>query len=117
MMNDIIFDNNLDVILLTETRLGIDAPVVLTEASSPNFSCFWWVFLDLYYRTVFRLVSSLQTILSYFTVLVLVSPAFPQGGAPHREPMVYPWGFRPVHGSGMGGRGALHLGVRPPMTV
>lgn len=37
------------------------------------------VFPDLYYRTVFRLVSSLQTILSYFTVLVLVSPAFPHG--------------------------------------
>lgn len=66
VMNDIIFDNNPDVILLTETRLGIDAPIVLTEASSTNFSWFWWVFLDLYYRTVFRLVSSLQTILSYF---------------------------------------------------
>lgn len=77
MMNDIIFDNNPDAILLTETRLGIDAPIVLTEASSPNFSCFWWVLF------VF-LVSSLQTILSYFIVLVLVSPAFPHGGAPHR---------------------------------
>ena len=32
------FDNNLDSILLTETWLGNDPPVVLTEASPPNFN-------------------------------------------------------------------------------
>ncbi|XP_073349448.1 uncharacterized protein [Pagrus major] len=38
IINDIILDNNLDIILLTETWLGTDAPVVLTEASPPNFN-------------------------------------------------------------------------------
>ena len=38
IINDVILDNNLDSILLTETWLGTDAPVVLTEASPPNFN-------------------------------------------------------------------------------
>lgn len=36
IINDIILDHNLDIIILTETWLGTDAPVVLTEASQPN---------------------------------------------------------------------------------
>ena len=38
IINNVILDNNLDSILLTETWLGTDAPVVLTEASPPNFN-------------------------------------------------------------------------------
>uniref|UniRef100_A0A3B3HCT2 Reverse transcriptase domain-containing protein n=1 Tax=Oryzias latipes TaxID=8090 RepID=A0A3B3HCT2_ORYLA len=37
-MNELILDNNLDCLLLTETWLGTDAPVVLTEASPLNFN-------------------------------------------------------------------------------
>ena len=35
--NDLILDNKLDGLLLTETWLGTDAPTVLTEASPPDF--------------------------------------------------------------------------------
>lgn len=38
IINDLILDKTLDCILLTETWLGTDAPVVLTEASPPNFN-------------------------------------------------------------------------------
>ena len=38
IINDVLLDNNLDSMLLTETWLGTDAPVVLTEASSPKFN-------------------------------------------------------------------------------
>ena len=38
IVNDLILDNTLDCLLLTETWLGTDAPVVLTEASPPNFN-------------------------------------------------------------------------------
>ena len=37
LMNDVILDNKLDCLLLTEKWLGADAPAVLTEASPPNF--------------------------------------------------------------------------------
>ena len=37
-MNDLILDSKLDCILLTETWLGTDAPVVLTEACPPDFN-------------------------------------------------------------------------------
>ncbi|XP_061587576.1 uncharacterized protein LOC133452342 [Cololabis saira] len=38
IINDLILDRKLDCILLTETWLGTDAPVVLTEASPPDFN-------------------------------------------------------------------------------
>ena len=38
IINDLILDNKLDCLFLTETWLGMDAPVVLTEASPPNFN-------------------------------------------------------------------------------
>lgn len=37
-MNEVTLDNNLDCLLLTETWLGTDASVILTEASPPNFN-------------------------------------------------------------------------------
>ena len=37
-MNELILDRKLDCLFLTETWLGTDAPVVLSEASPPNFS-------------------------------------------------------------------------------
>ena len=37
IIKDLILDNALDCILLTETWLGTDAPVVLTEACPPDF--------------------------------------------------------------------------------
>lgn len=38
IINDLILDSNLDCLLLTETWLGTDAPVVLTEACPPDFN-------------------------------------------------------------------------------
>lgn len=38
IINDLILDNKLDCLFLTETWLGTDAPIVLTEASPPNFN-------------------------------------------------------------------------------
>lgn len=38
IVNDLILDNNIDCLLLTETWLGNNAPFVLTEASPPNFN-------------------------------------------------------------------------------
>ena len=38
IINDLILDKNLDSIFLTETWLGTDAPVILTEACPPNFN-------------------------------------------------------------------------------
>ena len=37
VINDLILDNNIDCLFLTETWLGVDTPVILTEASPPNF--------------------------------------------------------------------------------
>ncbi|KAL7406155.1 hypothetical protein ABVT39_014107 [Epinephelus coioides] len=42
IINDLILDNNLDSILLTETWLGTNAPV-LTEASPPNFNFLYFI--------------------------------------------------------------------------
>ena len=38
IINDLILQNNLDCLFLTETWLSTDAPAVLTETSPPNFS-------------------------------------------------------------------------------
>ncbi|XP_036072698.1 uncharacterized protein LOC118600080, partial [Oryzias melastigma] len=38
IVNELILDNNIDCLFLTETWLGTDAPVILTEASPPNFN-------------------------------------------------------------------------------
>lgn len=38
LMNDVILDHKLDGLLLTETWLGTDTSVVLTEACPPNFN-------------------------------------------------------------------------------
>ena len=38
IINDLILDNKLDCLFLTETWLGTDAPVILTEASPSNFN-------------------------------------------------------------------------------
>ncbi|XP_074522673.1 uncharacterized protein LOC141787880 [Halichoeres trimaculatus] len=38
IIRDLILDNKLDCLFLTETWLGTDAPVILTEASPPNFN-------------------------------------------------------------------------------
>ena len=43
VINDLILDNNIDCLFLTETWLGVDTPVILTEASPPNFD--WWFFI------------------------------------------------------------------------
>ena len=38
IVNDLILDKKIDCLFLTETWLGTDAPIFLTEASPPNFN-------------------------------------------------------------------------------